>query len=644
MTALSASGASTDKVGDRDRFLAFSFCAADLLIELDEHQTIIYSAGAVAQTLGLAPSALIGQAAESIASDADAPMMLELLARMLSYGRLEEGLIRLRGPDGNATPKYIISGYHLPHLGGHYFISLRRQFARSLDIGDEGTRDAETGMLVGDSFLDIANAQLEKLTKDGESVQLATVELQDAEELRSRLDEGGRKRLKAAIGATLRANSVGGDMAGDLGDDRFALIHDKELDLKAVERRIAEQARALDPLGIGLAVKAAHVAIGPSAMSDDDATRALIYAIKQLDTTDGKLDVSKLSESLTSIVETTAKRMTEVRQVIADGQFNTVFQPVVKLRTRDPHHYEALARFDPKAIDIKPYEFVRLAEDVGLVSDFDLATTKRCLQHLVGCDREKSDLPIAVNLSGRSLSTPAFCDALDKLLQAFAPVRKRLLIEITETVRLKDFAAARNYVSALRAAGHKVCLDDFGAGEMQIDYLRQLDVDFVKIDGSYILSARKDTTNKVLLKAITSLCRELRIATIAEMVEDEMLLPFLEDCGVLLAQGYLFGRPMGSPNVGGIPARTASAPATASKVLEPTSPAARFPVGQSRAADTSPGAGGGATARGKSGQAPNALPQASRMETSTQPVEQAKPSEVSWRAGAGPKATEVSWH
>ena len=95
----------------------------------------------------------------------------------------------------------------------------------------------------------------------------------------------------------------------------------------------------------------------------------------------------------------------------------------------------------------------------------------------------------------------------------------------------------------MRASGHKVCLDDFGVGAAAFEYLRAIDIDFVKIDGSYVQSALENTKSSHFLRAIAGLCRDLGVATVAEMVEDEYCVKYLVSAGIDYGQGYYFGRP-----------------------------------------------------------------------------------------------------
>ena len=114
------------------------------------------------------------------------------------------------------------------------------------------------------------------------------------------------------------------------------------------------------------------------------------------------------------------------------------------------------------------------------------------------------------------------------------------MFEITESARILDLEHANEVIQDLRKRGFHVCLDDFGAGEAAFDYLRELDVDFVKIDGKYVKDAASNSRDKAFLIAMSGLCHDLGITTIAEGIENEEILDFLRGCGITYGQGYVF--------------------------------------------------------------------------------------------------------
>jgi EAL domain-containing protein (putative c-di-GMP-specific phosphodiesterase class I) len=238
--------------------------------------------------------------------------------------------------------------------------------------------------------------------------------------------------------------------------------------------------------------------------------------------------------------------MAVLRRIIAEDGFNIAFQPIVELATRRINHFEALVRFNGVPDRDSPYDMITFAEATGLICDFDLAMCRKVLSWLALRGAERP-LAVAANLSGRSLANVSFVAALHDLLKSYPDVRSRLIFEITESARITDLTLANRFIQGLRQAGHKVCLDDFGAGAAAFQYLRALEVDVVKIDGQYLQSAFDGNKSKAFLKAMAGLCRELGVDTIAEMVEDESYLPLLKECGIRYAQGYLFGRPEADP-------------------------------------------------------------------------------------------------
>ena len=150
---------------------------------------------------------------------------------------------------------------------------------------------------------------------------------------------------------------------------------------------------------------------------------------------------------------------------------------------------------------------------------------------------------VAVNISGRSLGSAEFIAEFFALLTAHPWAAGRLLFELTESSTISDLERTNRVIQALRRLGHPVCLDDFGAGEAAFRYLRGLEVDIVKIDGSYVRDALRQARDRYFLKSIAGLCRDLGIHTVGEMVENEETAELLRRCGVRFGQGFLFGRP-----------------------------------------------------------------------------------------------------
>ena len=229
------------------------------------------------------------------------------------------------------------------------------------------------------------------------------------------------------------------------------------------------------------------------------------------------------------------------RQLIEGRKFDIAFQPVVSLDTGAFHHLEALLRLPSGQ---SPAQFIHLAEVSGLIADLDLAVTKETVKRLIGVAEKGRPTSVAVNLSGRSLSTPGFAQRLSEALSVRRTLSQLVILEITDSGAIADLRAANVFIQTMRSAGFKVTLDDFGARGAAFEQLRQIEVDYIKIDGSFIREARKNDRGKAFILAMTTLCRALGVTAIAEQVEDPATIDFLRECGVSYGQGFLFGRPM----------------------------------------------------------------------------------------------------
>ncbi len=528
---------------ERDRFVALAFCNADLLFEVDVAGEVTFAVGATKAFTGSDAEELKGTRPKDLVHTAD-ERKLDRLSRDARAGtRIDDAPITFCTPAGQSVV-LSLSGFHMSDLGGHTYLSFRVKQSVS-SFADEDAVRVE-GMEVYDkgSFAEIATRVLSGADPDGQDCQLTMIELGDYDELRERLTEEAQDELSATMGSMFRANSLHGDLAGQLDDNRFGVVHAMNADMAALSSQIESYARAVDPKGAGLSVEAATIEVQPGAMSEADTAKALVYTINRFcDETAGEFTVRELSEGFSSLASETVDRRNKFVDMIQQGAFDVAFQPICDMKTGRPHHFEALVRFDHENFEATPFEFVTFAEEVGIICDFDLAMARKVLVWLDEINGQGYRYMVAVNISGRSLSTPAFVQSLIDLLAEFAVAREFILFEVTESAKLHDLEEADRIIQSLRQAGHVVCLDDFGAGVSAFQYLSALHVDCVKIDGAYVIDAIDNKRGKALLKAMAGMCRDLGVTTVAEMIEEESVADLVRECGIDYGQGYLYGRP-----------------------------------------------------------------------------------------------------
>lgn len=236
------------------------------------------------------------------------------------------------------------------------------------------------------------------------------------------------------------------------------------------------------------------------------------------------------------------KNITE--EALGEDRFELFYQPIVSIATGQVTHYEALLRLvDAGGLATLPPELIHGAEKTGLIRAIDHMVLTKAVASLRNQRAKGLYLNLAVNLSASAFSDPDLLPLLKELLARSQVSADQLIIEITETAALADFSAACALIDAMRTMGCRFALDDFGAGFSSFYYLKQLPVDYVKIDGGFIQSLARSRDDQILVKAISDVAKGFGKKTIAEFVEDAETLEILRGYEVDYAQGYLLGRP-----------------------------------------------------------------------------------------------------
>lgn len=542
-------GTRTDEAlrAERDRFVALAFCGSDILLELDEALHVVFAAGATTALMGHTPDALVGRSFLDIIVPADRQWIGEALRSADAGQRIRNLAIRIQGTVDEALPLTLtLVGYQLPDMNNRYYLGLHLP-PEADNAKHPVLATTPSGLSDGRTFAESVAERMIRLGPAADMHKMTLFRLDGLVQLEDRLEKETRTRLLNSVAGIVRSASLGGDSAGQLDSESFGLMHASSVDTKSLAERIRVVARALDPDGEGVQPRMSTLHLDPSGMNAEDAAKACLYVVDQFVAhRDGDFTVKAVSPDLSGLVDTTVHRVQKFRSLVREARFNMMFQPVVDLASRQTKHFEVLARFDEFGQPgDETYQIITFAERTGLICDFDLAM---CAKVLAWLEEERAgghSYNVAVNLSGRSIGSPAFVEALHRLLRGHPALRENLLFEITESARIQDLDAVSQVVRGLRQAGHKVCLDDFGAGASAFQYLRALEVDVVKIDGVYVRDALKTGKGQSFLKAMAGLCNDLGIATVAEMVETTNALAFLRTCGVAYGQGYLFGRPSG---------------------------------------------------------------------------------------------------
>ena len=237
-----------------------------------------------------------------------------------------------------------------------------------------------------------------------------------------------------------------------------------------------------------------------------------------------------------------------IREAIEAGRFQLFAQEIRSLKppkASERRTVELLLRMtDSTGRVLRPGTFIPAAERYDLMGSLDRWVIENALIERGEALATIEDLAISINLSANSLNDPLFWPFLKTTLEASQLPPDQVSFEITETALIDNIDAARNFMTSVRQAGHKLVLDDFGTGLSSFTYLKQFPIDGLKIDGSFICNIKDNPVDRVIVEAINEICHKLGIKTVAEFVEDAETLEIVRNIGIDQAQGYVIGRPV----------------------------------------------------------------------------------------------------
>ena len=526
------------------RYAPLVFCRADALFQLNDQGVIKFCTGPTQKFFGEADNKLVGSNLLDFIHPDDQSTVREILHARGENVRIDDLILQARTATGVQT-EIALSGYRVPDFEDDFFLANKTSPRQTLPLGKRpGDRDESTGMLSNEAFVETAAQRAAAYEATGGKAKVSMVkigQLADAGIVEGSEEEG---RVLRAIGEVLSAESLGGDTAGRIDDESFSVLHGDNVDSEGLSAKIANALSRAAPSTTNLMPKVATVDANAAGMDNKQLAKAMLYSLQEFTRNDGEMPSGDLSDALQRGLERNVQAVERFKNICDKDSFDLVYMPVCSLKDSSLHHYEALTRFREEAGE-SPFQLITLAEEVGVIHDFDLAVARRAVETIEKVLSVGGQVtPIAINVSGHSISDSEFCGNLHKLLDTKHGIDQHLSLEITESAQIEDLKGVNACLQDFRRQGFKVALDDFGAGAASFDYLNSFDVDTVKFDGPVVKRAVATKKGKAFLASMATLCHEIDVETIAEMVEDQPLAEFLGTCGVELGQGWYFGKPM----------------------------------------------------------------------------------------------------
>jgi diguanylate cyclase (GGDEF)-like protein/PAS domain S-box-containing protein len=419
-------------------------------------------------------------------------------------------------------------------------------------IWKQANFDLLTGLPNRNMFHDRLAQEIARTYREGNSLALLLIDLDQFKEVNDTLghdmgDELLRRAARRISGCVRHSDTV-----ARLGGDEFTVILselDDDSNIEDVSQKIISKLEEEYCLGDERvhASGSIGIALYPDDADDIDtliknADQAM-YAAKNK----GRRCFSYFTQSLQDAAQNRLRLTSDLRSALNKQQFEVYYQPIIDLKTDLTVKAEALIRWHhPSRGMVSPQEFIHLAEDTGMINPIGDWVFMQCAQKVNQWSaRFGNDFQVSVNMSPAQfkLETDVFISQWQECMQRVDISGKNIIVEITEGLLLDVDPGVIDKLLWLRDAGIQVAIDDFGTGYSSLSYLKKFDIDYLKIDKSFVKNIESNANDIALCNAMIVMAHTLGLKVIAEGVETEGQKKILTEAGCDFAQGYLFSKP-----------------------------------------------------------------------------------------------------
>jgi diguanylate cyclase (GGDEF)-like protein/PAS domain S-box-containing protein len=523
---------------------------------------------ALAHLLGYEPEEMLGVRISEITHPDDWTQnvreMRRLFAGEISGYKLEKRYLHATGAivwvsvsvscvrDDDGAPRYMI--------GQVEDITERRAIAERLAhaaIHDTLT-NLPNRLLLGDRLA----FALDQARRRGTRVGVIFLDLDRFKMVNDSLGHAAGDDLLRVLGDRLATAIRPGDTVARFGGDEFAVLCDGVTDeaevLDIAARLAAAVARPVRLTEREVFVTASvGVVLSRSADTAETLLRdvdAAMYRAKEA----GRARIEVFDETSHSRAVAELEIDTDLHRALERREFRVHYQPIVELETGRVSGFEALVRWQhPARRLLLPREFIALADETGLIVPIgEWVLEAACRQTMQWQQHHESERPltVSVNLAPRQLADPTFPEQLARILHATQIDPDTVWLELTEGALMNDAAASISALQTLREQGVHVAVDDFGTGYSSLGHLKRFPVESLKVDQTFVDGLGRDPDDTSIVAAVVNLAHSLGLAAVAEGLETEVQLAELRTMGCDFAQGYLFGAPKASDEIGDDPA------------------------------------------------------------------------------------------
>ncbi len=539
------------------RFRSLVQQAADMTSVLDAEGIRRYASPAYERVLGYRPEELIGQHAAAIDHPDDAPRTHEFFAELAQQpGAVERLEARVRHRDGSERWLEVVATNRLddPSVGGIVINSrdITERKAFEARLAQLAYSDSVTGLPNRTRFTDRLAEATHRTRRGGDGVTVLLLDLDGFKLVNDSFGHDAGDQLLMAVGRRLQACLRSEDLLARFGGDEFAVLLDG---VAASDGAIRMAGRLVAALQEPFAVDGSEVYVNASvgiALSTRrraqprDLLRGADIALYQAKAA-GPGSWALFEPRMVAPVVARLEQETALRRALERDELRLHYQPKIDLTSGQIVGVEALVRWQhPEHGLLPPAEFIRLAEDTGLIVPLGQWVLGEACRQMTMWDTvgSRPDLVICVNLSARQLQVVDAAKAVARILAETGLRPDRLELEITESVAMAPGTATRRTLRALRKLGVRLAIDDFGTGYSSLESLRQPMADAIKIDRMFVAELGRDHGSLAIVRSVIGLAHDLGLTVIAEGIESAEQATRLRALGCDLGQGYYFAPPL----------------------------------------------------------------------------------------------------
>ena len=421
-----------------------------------------------------------------------------------------------------------------------------RQLLRMADLRRQAITDHLTGLPNRRALYAQADARM--VDPGRQRMALLLLDLDRFKEVNDSLGHQAGDQLLIQVGARMGERLRAGDLLVRLGGDEFAVLLDHAGADQAAAVAVKLCAALAEPFALEDVAVHSSVSIGVALFPNDGPDlntllrKADVAMYKAKASGDGHHTYGGADDT---DFTTRLRTIDELRTALTSDQLVLHYQPKIDLLTDEVHDVEALVRWDhPTRGLLRPDVFLDLVEEAGLMRALTRVVLQIALDQAAVWDTQGRSLTVAVNLSASSMIDTGLPDEVATMLAARDLPPGALQLEITEEFLMADRDRARNILTRLRNSGIQISIDDFGTGYSSLSYLRDLPIDELKLDRSFVFPMADDARAAALVASTIALAHSLGLRMVAEGVETEAAYTELVRLGCDQAQGYYMSRPV----------------------------------------------------------------------------------------------------